>query len=116
MSRQVILGVLCLLLVGLLGCNQESGKVEKEEEPSKASESSYNQDMAQATTSEGLTKADLAWHAKNTYGWDCSEVVSKGDTTSEGYFIIECSSGEKLRVYPRSGKHPKITNESGGYN
>ena len=64
-------------------------------------------------TSDG---ADLTWQAENTNGWDCPEVVSKGDMTSEDYFIIECSGGEKLRVYPRSGKHPKITNEHGGYN
>src|SRR5262245_30302687 len=48
------------------------------EEPSKASESAYNTDMGKANTSEGLTKADLAWHATHTYGWNCSEVVSKG--------------------------------------
>lgn len=87
-----------------------------EAEPTKADQSSYNNNIRQATTSSGLSKADLAWHAQNTYGWDCAQVVSQGEMTSEGYFFIECSSGKKLRVYPRSGQHPKITNESGGYN
>lgn len=84
-------------------------------EPSKASESIYNKDIRKATTSEGLTKADLAWHALNTYGWDCSEVVSKGEPTPDGYFVITCANGTKLRVYPRRGQHPSITNIKGGY-
>jgi hypothetical protein len=85
-------------------------------EPTTAAESAYNDDIRGATTSTGLSKADLAWHAQNTYGWDCSEVVSVGETNASGYFLIECSSGERLRVYPRVGQHPKITNENGGYN
>lgn len=85
-------------------------------EPTKADQSSYNNDVRQATTSSGLSKADLAWHAQNTYGWDCAQIVSQGEVTTDGYFFLECSSGKKLRVYPRSGQHPKITNESGGYN
>jgi hypothetical protein len=84
-------------------------------EPSKASESAYNTDIRKATTSTGLTKADLAWHALNTYGWDCSEVVVKGELTPEGYFIITCANRTKLRVYPRKRKHPRITNIKGGY-
>lgn len=84
--------------------------------PSAANQSSYNNDIRQATTSSGLSKADMAWHAQNTYGWDCAQVVSKGEMTSEGYFFIDCSSGKKLRVYPRAGQHPRITSESGGYN
>jgi hypothetical protein len=40
------------------------------QEPTKASESEYNEDITKATTSYGLTKADLAWHANNTFGWD----------------------------------------------
>lgn len=89
--------------------------VETIEEPTKAIESSYNTDIRKAMTSTDLTKADLAWHAVNTYGWDCEEVVSRGEMNSDGYFCIECSSGLKLRVYPRQGQHPRITNENGGY-
>ena len=86
-----------------------------EPEPTKAEQSSYNHDIKLATTSSGLSKADLAWHAMNTYGWDCAEVISRGEQTPDGYFLIDCGNGKKLRVYPRAGKHPKITNESGGY-
>lgn len=81
----------------------------------KASQSSYNSDIMAARTSKGLSNADLAWHALNTYGWDCSEVVKRGSKNSQGYFLIECSSGKKFRVYPRSNAHPRVTNSSGGY-
>ncbi len=84
-------------------------------EPTKAAQSSYEQDIRRATTSEGLTKADLAWHALNTYGWDCDEVVNRGAQMRDGYYVITCSSGKKLRVYPRPGQHPRITNIDGGY-
>ncbi len=84
-------------------------------EPTKASQSIYERDIKKATTSDGLTKADLAWHATNTYGWDCEEVTAQGLPTPDGYFTITCSSGKKLRVYPRNGQHPKITNEQGNY-
>jgi hypothetical protein len=84
-------------------------------EPTKASQSVYEKDIRKATTSEGLTKADLAWHALKTYGWDCEEVISKDAPTKEGYFVITCSSGTKLRVYPRRGQHPRIANIKGGY-
>lgn len=85
-------------------------------EPTKASQSPYNNDIRRANTSQGLTKADLAWHALKTYGWDCAEVVSRGQLTAEGYFVIECKSGKKLHVYPRPDQHPRITNEDGNYN
>lgn len=84
-------------------------------EPTRASESEYNQDITKATTSQGLTNADIAWHALNTYGWDCEEVVSREPQASD-YFVVTCSSGTKLRVYPRTGQHPRITNSRGGYN
>ena len=84
-------------------------------EPTKASQSVYDRDIRQATTSEGLTKADLAWHALKTYGWDCEEVVSRGSPTAQGYYVITCRSGTKLRVYPRNGQHPRITNILGTY-
>jgi len=84
----------------------------KSAEPTKASQSSYVQDYSKATTSSGLSKADFAWHAQNTFGWDCSEVVARGENGSENYIVIECSSGQKIRVYPRNGILPRITNEN----
>jgi len=77
-------------------------------EPTRASDSEYNHDITKATTSEGLTNADIAWHALNTYGWDCDEVVSREPQVND-YFVVACSSGVKLRVYPRAGQHPRIT-------
>jgi hypothetical protein len=105
-----------VLATMLSACGSEPEPTTSEHEPTKAEQSIYNKDIRQATTSGGLSKADLAWHAQNTYGWDCAQVVSQEEMTSDGYFLIECSSGKKLRVYLRSGQHPKITNESGGYN
>ena len=79
-------------------------------EPTKALDSKLNlNNISGISTSEGLSKADLAWHAINTYGLDCDEVISKGKITEEGYFLITCSSGKELRVYPRNGRHPNIT-------
>lgn len=92
-----------------------SNDLSKGVEPTKAEQSSYNSDISQATTSSNLSKADLAWHAQNTYGWDCEEVVSREDMTTDDYFFITCSSGKKLRVYLRQSQHPKIMNESGGW-
>ena len=79
-------------------------------EPTKALDSKLSLDnISSISTSEGLSKADLAWHAINTYGLDCTEVITKGEMTGEGYFLITCSSGIELRVYPRNGQHPNIT-------
>ncbi len=82
--------------------------------PTRASQSPYNQDIRKATTSTNLTKADLAWHAVNTYGWDCEEVLNR-DQQAGNFFVITCANGTKLRVYPRRGKHPRITNINGNY-
>lgn len=84
-------------------------------EPTRASQSVYEGDISQARTSENLTLADLAWHAKNTYGWPCEEVDSRGTATAEGYFVITCKGGARLRVYPRPNQHPRITNLRGTY-
>ena len=84
-------------------------------EGTKASESRYNNDISLATSSDGLSAADLAWHALNTYGWDCDEVTNVEEEFREGYYLIQCSSGMLLRVYPRQNRHPRITNEDGGF-
>jgi hypothetical protein len=123
----IIVGILCVVGVfnapdeGLFrylwsgGHSQLESKSSIKNESTKAVSSVYNIDIRKATTSRDLKAADLAWHAKNTYGWDCEEVVSKTGMNSDGYFYIECSSGLKLRVYPRQGQHPRVTNENGDY-
>jgi len=98
-----------VLLIFVSSCRSDS-------EPSRADQSGYNNNVRLANTSYGLTKADLAWHATNTYGLNCFEVISVGSMTPDGYYFIDCSSGNRLRVYPRPDKHPKITNVNGGYN
>jgi hypothetical protein len=79
-------------------------------EPTKALDSKLSlNNRSSISTSEGLSKADLAWHAINTYGLDCAEVIAKSKTTKEGYFLITCSNGKELRIYLRNGQHPYIT-------
>lgn len=77
-------------------------------------QSMINNDIARRSTSRGLSNADLAWHAVKTYGWDCYKVIARLQYHS-AYYEITCSSGLKLRVYPRPGKHPRITNIYGTY-
>lgn len=84
-------------------------------ELTKAEDSEFNHDPSHAHSSRDLTKADLAWHALNTYGWDCSEVIAEQQPPTEKYSVITCSSGLKLRVYRRSDAHPIIRNMKGGY-
>ena len=103
--------ILVLLAVVLVVFVVRSG----DDELTKASQSSYNQNYTKAHTSHGLSNADIAWHAQNTYGWDCSEVVDRGSDQG-GYFHITCKNGTRLRVYPRHSAHPKITNLRGTYN
>lgn len=101
----------------------------------KASESRYNDmdpaDYYKEMKSDNLEYSDIAWHAQNTYGWNCSEVISLGqEIQTDGkelkdpaliseitgtYSIATCSSGEKLRVYPRYNTYPIITNINGGF-
>ncbi|QWF62937.1 hypothetical protein KM864_18700 (plasmid) [Ralstonia solanacearum] len=40
---------------------------------------SLAEDAGNFDSSEGLTKADIAWHALNTYGWDCEEVIKQDE-------------------------------------
>lgn len=97
---------------------------------SKYSKMPLGQAIKAAYTSENLTNADLAWHAYNTYGWECEQVVSKSNPIKINgielkdkrrisqikgvYYVVACSSGIKLRVYPRYNWHPIITNINGG--
>ena len=81
--------------------------------------------------SDNMEYADIAWHAKKTYGWNCDEVTNLGDkvytngneigdsylkSQMVGYYqVATCSSGTKLRVYPRKDTYPMITNINGGW-
>ena len=81
--------------------------------------------------SENLEYCDIAWHAKNSYGWDCEEITSLGKNISssgnelgdallkseiKGYYqVATCTSGEQLRVYPRINTYPVITNKTGSF-
>jgi hypothetical protein len=112
-TNWIWIGVGCLFLIGLL--SPDSSNTNPIPEPTKASQSKYNQNMSAAYTSYGLTKADLAWHAVNTYGWNCPEVLFLSPQT-DAYYLITCSNDTLLRVYPRPNQHPKITNMHGGYN
>ncbi|MDW8843903.1 hypothetical protein ORA50_27125 [Pseudomonas carnis] len=84
-------------------------------EATKADDSKFNYDLSNAHSSRNLSKADLAWHALNTYGWDCSEVIAQKQSPAEKFSVITCSSGLKLQVFRRSDAHPIIHNMKGGY-
>lgn len=74
---------------------------------------------------------DITNHAQNTYGWNCNKVTNIASPIQtngkelkyahlmsdlKGYYnIVTCSSGEKLRVYPRNNTYPIITNINGGF-
>ncbi|MDD9806572.1 MAG: hypothetical protein OXU44_06470 [Gammaproteobacteria bacterium] len=111
--KQISSILVILIVIGFAGgFLTDADSVKKE--PTKASQSSYNNNYRLATTSKNLSKADLAWHAKNTYGYNCSEVVSKREMTAGGnILLIECIGGERLRVILRPGQHPLITDKIG---
>lgn len=126
-----ILGILLLLLV-LKGCINNSNY---DNSTTNADQSRYNTmnpaDYHEEMKSENLQYADIAWHAKNTYGWDCEEITDMGNPISTSgkelkdpyliseiqgnYSIATCTSGTKLRVYPRTSTYPIITNINGGF-
>lgn len=101
----------------------------------KSEQSTYNNmspaDYSNKMKSENLEYADVAWHAQNTYGWNCSEITDIGSPIQTNgkelkdsylisqikgnYSIATCSSGTKLRVYPRYNTYPIITNINGGF-
>lgn len=108
------------------------------QEPTKASESRLNETMHDLATqgkltSDGLTKADIAYWALNSYGYDCEEVKSvknvnydkdrgfqylfENDIDMNGFvkgyktFVykdVTCTSGTKLKLYKRVDNYPYI--------
>ena len=111
-------GLVIILLVFIVFCcffdTSEEVTHTSEETTQKPQDPIY-QEVLNSATGLNLSNADLAWHAVNTYKWDCSEVVTRGSITNSGYYPITCSNGKKLRVYEREGMHPKITKSSGRY-
>jgi len=116
----VIIGLISLIIiiaiVSVINNSTENyQELNNYNEPTSSSESELNNvPISEKYESENLSKADLAWHATNTYGWDCNEVIEIGESNGD-YYYITCNSGLKLRVYPREGLHPRITNEYGTY-
>lgn len=126
-----IFGILLLLLVFKSCINNST----YDNSTTNANQSRYNDmnpaDYHAEMKSENLEYADVAWHAKNTYGWNCEEITSLGDDIKTSgqelkdpflisqikgiYNIATCSSGVKLRVYPRYNTYPIITNVNGGF-
>jgi len=125
----IFIGLIFILLVN--SCNKEQDY----STTTKATQSRYNtmnpSDYYKEMKSENLQYADIAWQAKNTYGWNCDEIVSLGENIStsgnelgdsylksqiKGYYqVATCSSGEKLRIYPRYSTYPIITNINGSF-
>jgi hypothetical protein len=131
----------------VISTKQESAVITKEKvqqavkakEKTKASESKLNNmdiptlAVQRKLTSDGLTKADIAYWALNSYGYDCEEVKSvknvnyeidrmlqyltDSDIDANGiinglkspvYKDVTCTSGVKLRLYKRIGNYPYI--------
>lgn len=119
---------LLFICISLSGCGYQDNYTKSEQ-------STYNNmspaDYSNKMKSENLEYADVAWHAQNTYGWNCSEITDIGSPIQTNgkelkdsylisqikgnYSIATCSSGTKLRVYPRYNTYPIITNINGGF-
>ncbi|MFA5905168.1 MAG: hypothetical protein WC836_14640 [Desulfobacula sp.] len=103
-------------IFSITGCSPEVEE-EKKTKSTMIEQSKFNNETIRKGTSGNLSPADIAWHAQNTYGWDCPGIVEKYEEASPGnYFKVQCTNGKILRVYYRDGQHPKITNEQGTYN
>lgn len=130
-NRQKIITICMLLALCIIGNLTENKPINN----TKVEQSRYN-DIAPSEyykemKSDNLEYADIAWHAKKTYGWNCDEVTDLGEkvytsgneigdsylkSQMVGYYqVATCSSGTKLRVYPRKDTYPMITNINGGW-
>jgi len=80
----------------------------------RASASNMGERIDRQNSSYGLTYDDIAWHAVNSYGYDCPVITARQAMNErEGFYLITCESGDRLRVYPRDNQHPKITGQFG---
>lgn len=84
-------------------------------ELTRADESAFDHDFSNINSSRNLSKADLAWHAVNSFGWDCEEVVDQQFPPGLKYSVITCGNGLKLRVYPRKDAFPVIRDMKGHF-
>lgn len=136
-------GFIVILVIWFIVHNVRTGIEETIKNPSpqpqtnntKVEESRYNNispsEYYKEMKSDNMEYADIAWHAKKTYGWNCDEVTNLGEkvytsgneigdsylkSQMVGYYqVATCSSGTKLRVYPRKDTYPMITNINGGW-
>ena len=98
-----ILIILAIIAVGLRNVVSNNA-----ESPQKASESRFVNNPSAANTSRDLSKADVAWHVKNTYGFYCNEVVERRLPSDEDYYTVKCANGNRFKVFTRYKKHPII--------
>lgn len=130
-KKQKIILVIIFLTFYIVGNLIEDKPVSN----TKVEDSKYNNispsEYYKEMKSDNMELADIAWHAKKTYGWNCDEVTDLGEkvytsgneigdsylkSQMVGYYqVATCSSGTKLRVYPRKDTYPMITNINGGW-
>ena len=130
-KKQKIILVIIFLTFYIVGNLIEDKPVSN----TKVEDSKYNNispsEYYKEMKSDKMEFADIAWHAKKTYGWNCDEVTDLGEkvytsgneigdsylkSQMVGYYqVATCSSGTKLRVYPRKDTYPMITNINGGW-
>lgn len=130
-KKQKIILVIIFLTFYIVGNLIEDKPVSN----TKVEDSKYNNispsEYYKEMKSDNMEFADIAWHAKKTYGWNCDEVTDLGEkvytsgneigdsylkSQMVGYYqVATCSSGTKLRVYPRKDTYPIITNINGGW-
>ena len=125
--------VVIILLQMVKGCISNPTQISVNS--TNANQSRYNTmnpaDYHEEMKSENLQYSDIAWHASKTYGWNCEEITSLGSPVNtsgqelryanliseiKGYYnVATCTSGVKVRVYPRYDTYPIITNINGGF-
>ena len=84
-------GFIIILIIWFIVHNVRTGIEETIKNPSpqpqtnntKVEESRYNNispsEYYKEMKSDNMEYADIAWHAKKTYGWNCDEVTDLGD-------------------------------------
>jgi len=133
MNKTVLYIIAFFLIISLVKCVSNNSNYQSE--TTHQSQSKYNDmspsDYYKEMKSTNLQYSDVAWQAKNTYGWNCDEIINMSEPISTSgnelkdpllisqivgnYSIATCSSGIKLRVYPRISTYPIITNINGGF-